>query len=68
MSYPEQVFSRVEEGVAVFSRYPIVSHTYILLSRNTEDSEDAHQRICLCVTIATPEGEMQVFVTHLSLR
>lgn len=67
MSYPEQVFNRVEEGVAVFSRYPILSHAYILLSRDENDDGDTHQRVCLRVTVATPAGPMQIFVTHLSL-
>ena len=41
MSYPEDIFTRVEEGVAVYSRYPITSHSFILLSRNRDDGDDS---------------------------
>ena len=68
MSYPERIFHRVEEGVAVYSIYPILSHTYILLPRDTTDEQDTHQRVCLRVVVLTPVGPLQVYVTHLSLR
>jgi len=70
MSYPEQLVHRVEEGVAVFSRYPIVEHSYILLPRDAEDTNDFHQRICLRVRVLLPSSNssfLDVFVTHLSL-
>ncbi len=62
------MFLRVEEGLAVFSRFPIVSHAYRLLPRDPSDPDDYHQRACLRVDVATAAGPMQVFVTHLSLR
>jgi len=33
MSYGLRDYVRVEEGVAVLSKYPIISHDYILLYR-----------------------------------
>ncbi|XP_019646331.1 PREDICTED: uncharacterized protein LOC109486861 [Branchiostoma belcheri] len=68
MSYPESILGRVEEGVAIISKFPILSHDYILLYRNASDSEDFHQRICLHAEIETPYlGLVHLFVTHLSL-
>ncbi|XP_062516796.1 uncharacterized protein LOC134192120 [Corticium candelabrum] len=68
MSYPEQAFDRVEEGVSIFSRYPIVNHSYILLSRDLSDTGDTHQRICLHVEVETPQLQrVHIFNTHLSL-
>ena len=58
--------STMEEGLAIMSRYPIISWSYILLSGDMD--LDVHQRICLHVEIRTPsEYVLQVFVTHLSL-
>lgn len=56
--------TRVEEGLAVLSRFPIVAHDYRLLSRNRTNPLDSHQRICLHAAIATPLGRLHVFVTH----
>ncbi|XP_078587617.1 uncharacterized protein LOC144868828 [Branchiostoma floridae x Branchiostoma japonicum] len=68
MSYPESILGRVEEGVAIISKFPIITHDYILLYRNASDSEDFHQRICLHAEIETPYlGVVHLFVTHLSL-
>eukprot|EP00730_Choanoeca_flexa_P002881 TRINITY_DN11217_c0_g2_i1.p1 TRINITY_DN11217_c0_g2~~TRINITY_DN11217_c0_g2_i1.p1 ORF type:complete len:541 (+),score=82.91 TRINITY_DN11217_c0_g2_i1:50-1672(+) len=68
MSYPEQVWHRVEEGTAVFSKYPIVDTDYILLTRDISRKEDAHQRAVLRVTIDTPQiGLFHVFVSHFAL-
>lgn len=39
--------SRDEEGPAIFSRHPIVHSDYVLLSRDTADGGDGHQRLCL---------------------
>ncbi|XP_003727301.2 uncharacterized protein LOC100894137 [Strongylocentrotus purpuratus] len=59
---------RSEEGLALFSKYHILSHDYIMLSRNTSDEEDSHQRICLHAEIDHPAlGVVHVFVSHLSL-
>jgi endonuclease/exonuclease/phosphatase family metal-dependent hydrolase len=68
MSYPEKVHLRVEEGLAVYSKYPIVSSDYILLPRDRATADDVHQCICLYASIAHPEhGNISVFVSHLSL-
>ena len=60
--------SRVEEGVAIFSKFPIVYQDYIVLSRDYEDNQDDHQRVVLHATIAVPTiGTIHVYGTHLSL-
>mmetsp|Transcript_22682 Transcript_22682/g.29672 ORF Transcript_22682/g.29672 Transcript_22682/m.29672 type:complete len:223 (+) Transcript_22682:3-671(+) len=57
-----------DEGVAIFSRYPIVKSDYVLLSRDLTDPADDHQRICLHAEVnATGIGLIDVYVTHLSL-
>uniref|UniRef100_A0A6B2L8B9 Endonuclease/exonuclease/phosphatase domain-containing protein n=1 Tax=Arcella intermedia TaxID=1963864 RepID=A0A6B2L8B9_9EUKA len=63
----ENPYYTTKEGVAIFSRYPIIHSRYIPLSRNFSDSEDAHQRVCLGVVIKTPGGEISVFSTHFAL-
>lgn len=61
-------FERIEEGPAVFSKFPILSTDYLLLSRDPNDPNDSHQRVCLHAVIDYPEwGEIDVYVTHLSL-
>jgi endonuclease/exonuclease/phosphatase family metal-dependent hydrolase len=55
------------EGLAIFSRWPILSTSHILLSRDSSDRGDFHQRICLCAVIATPYGNISFLTTHLSL-
>lgn len=65
MLYTEEM---VEEGLAIFSRYPILSSDYRLLFKNDSDGEDSHQRICLHAELHTPQmGLVHVFVSHLSL-
>ncbi|XP_064600572.1 uncharacterized protein LOC135466802 isoform X2 [Liolophura sinensis] len=59
---------RCEEGLAIFSRFPILNYDYLLLNRNKSDPTDGHQRICLHAEIAVPSfGKVHVFVSHLSL-
>ncbi|KAF4319469.1 hypothetical protein G195_007204 [Phytophthora kernoviae 00238/432] len=61
-------YERIEEGPAIFSKYPIVSTDYMLLSRDPNDPNDSHQRLCLHAVIDFPKwGEIDVYVTHLSL-
>ena len=72
MSYPDRTYNgigRVEEGLAVFSRYPIVAHHYLWLPRDRANSADEHQRICLHTELALPgrAGHLHLFVTHWSL-
>lgn len=59
---------RTEEGVAIFSKFPIIHHEYLLLFRNQLNSADQHQRVCLHAVIYVPViGKIHVFNTHLSL-
>lgn len=59
---------RIEEGPAIFSKYPIESTDYVLLSRDPNDPNDTHQRLCLRAVIDVPSwGLVDVYVTHLSL-
>eukprot|EP00457_Paulinella_chromatophora_P003233 gb/GEZN01003239.1/.p1 GENE.gb/GEZN01003239.1/~~gb/GEZN01003239.1/.p1 ORF type:complete len:505 (+),score=60.59 gb/GEZN01003239.1/:529-2043(+) len=57
----------VQEGLAIFSRYPILSHDFLLLSRDPTDGDDFHQRICLRTLLDTPIGRINFLNTHLSL-
>ena len=60
--------ARVEEGVAIFSRFPISSQEYILLSRGFKDRQDDHQRLVLRASVMVPGmGPVRVYGTHLSL-
>lgn len=59
---------RIEEGPAIFSRYPIIHSDYLLMSRDEHDGQDVHQRVCLHGVISVPHfGNIDVYVTHLSL-
>ncbi|XP_041369263.1 uncharacterized protein LOC121383350 [Gigantopelta aegis] len=60
---------RTEEGLAIFSRYPIIHHDFILLFRNQSNSADLHQRLCqhVEVHIAGVVQPVHIFNTHLSL-
>lgn len=64
----DRPFERIEEGPAVFSKHPIVHTDFLLLSRDPNDPNDAHQRLCLHTVVAVPGwGHVDVYVTHLSL-
>lgn len=65
MSYLDQFHT--DEGLAIFSKYPIVDIDYLVLSRDLYDSEDAHQRIVLKALLDTPVGQIHVFNTHFAL-
>ncbi|XP_038070934.1 uncharacterized protein LOC119739884 [Patiria miniata] len=69
VNYVPDSFDRAEEGLAIFSLHPILSHDFILLSRDMNDDDDKqHQRVCLHAEIETPSnGRIHVFLTHLSL-
>lgn len=59
---------RVEEGMMIFSKYPILSCDYRLLSRYVLDENDFHQRILFhCVIHINEIGEVDVYTSHLSL-
>jgi len=56
------------EGLAIFSRRPIIDQAHVRLSRNPNDPQDAHQRLVLGAQIRTPdEGPFWLFDTHYPL-
>jgi endonuclease/exonuclease/phosphatase family metal-dependent hydrolase len=55
------------EGLAIFSRLPILSSSHLELSRDPQDSQDNHQRIVLQAGIQTSGGPFSFCATHLSL-
>lgn len=55
------------EGLAIFSRSPIVDQTHLRLSRDLEDPRDVHQRLVLGAQIQTPAGPFWLFDTHYPL-
>jgi endonuclease/exonuclease/phosphatase family metal-dependent hydrolase len=59
----------VDEGVAVFSRFPITRADYRVLSRDLNDLGDKdHQRVCLRARIQPPGcRSLDFLVTHLTL-
>ncbi|TDH72395.1 hypothetical protein CCR75_002750 [Bremia lactucae] len=70
MSYinSDMPYERIEEGPSIFSKNSIVKTDYLLLSRNPNDPNDLHQRLCLHAVIDYPNwGLIDVYVTHLSL-
>lgn len=50
----DNTFHREEEGVALLSKYPVISTEYMLLPRDYTDKQDGHQRICLYAEIDKP--------------
>mmetsp|Transcript_9216 Transcript_9216/g.14966 ORF Transcript_9216/g.14966 Transcript_9216/m.14966 type:complete len:476 (-) Transcript_9216:145-1572(-) len=56
-----------QEGLAIFSRYPILATDYLELTRDISDQADFHQRVVLHAVVASPIGDVHAFVTHLSL-
>ncbi|XP_052225527.1 uncharacterized protein LOC127841050 isoform X2 [Dreissena polymorpha] len=62
------VEGRTDEGVAIMSKFPIISWEYHKLFINRSNSADTHQRILLQADIYVPHiGIVHVFTTHLSL-
>jgi endonuclease/exonuclease/phosphatase family metal-dependent hydrolase len=57
----------VHEGLAVFSRWPVSLTDAVRLSRDGQDGEDFHQRLCLRARVGTPWGPVNFLTTHLSL-
>jgi endonuclease/exonuclease/phosphatase family metal-dependent hydrolase len=55
------------EGLAIFSRLPVLAVAARRLSRDPLDDRDFHQRIALRARVATPRGALRVINTHLSL-
>ncbi|KAG3113883.1 hypothetical protein PI124_g7108 [Phytophthora idaei] len=61
-------YERITEGPAIFSKHQIIAADYLLLSRDPNDPNDSHQRLCLHAVVNYPHwGEIDVYVTHLSL-
>lgn len=57
----------VHEGLAIFSRLPVVEVHELKLTRDKSDSQDFHQRLLIGLTVKAKEGLVNVFSTHLSL-
>ena len=59
---------RVEEGMAILSKYPIEATGYTLLSRQRGNRADENHRVCLHATVRVPSiGLVDVFTSHFSL-
>ena len=56
-----------DEGLAIFSQYPILEVSSLKLSRDLLDQEDAHQRVILRALLDTPVGQVNVFNSHFAL-
>ena len=65
MSYLDRFHT--DEGLAVFSRFPILQSSHLVLSRVLSDSDDAHQRLVMRYLIETPQGHINVFHSHFAL-
>jgi endonuclease/exonuclease/phosphatase family metal-dependent hydrolase len=58
----------VDEGLATFSKLPILDTSALRLSRVMTDGEDGHNRLCQHSEIEISKGrKIHVFNTHLSL-
>jgi endonuclease/exonuclease/phosphatase family metal-dependent hydrolase len=55
------------EGLAIFSRTPIVDQALTRLSRDPSDERDAHQRLVLGAQVQTAAGPFWLFDTHYPL-
>ena len=69
VSRPAQVDVEADrwEGLAIFSRLPLLNSDHIELSRDPADPRDNHQRIVLHAEIDTAAGPLHIYDTHLSL-
>jgi len=65
MSYMDQF--HIDEGLAIFSRFPILECSHLSLTRDLFDEEDAHHRVILRCALDTPQGTVQVFNSHFAL-
>jgi len=57
----------VDEGLASFSRLPVLASSYLRLTRDFGDEFDAHQRLVQRSLVETSLGPVNLFQTHLSL-
>jgi endonuclease/exonuclease/phosphatase family metal-dependent hydrolase len=67
MGFNEGPQEFVHEGLAIFSKYPILERRVLYLTRDKYDTNDFHQRICLSALVQTPRGQVNFMTTHLSL-
>lgn len=67
MSFTERELEYMDEGLAIFSRLPIVDTDVLKLSRDASDRNDFHQRIVQRATVQTKFGRVHILNTHLSL-
>ncbi len=51
---PHAVPDLMVEGVAFFSKHPIVERNHILLHQNASDAADNHQRVLLHIVVDVP--------------
>jgi endonuclease/exonuclease/phosphatase family metal-dependent hydrolase len=57
-----------QEGVALLTRWPIVSRSHLVLTKNFSDADDYHQRVCLQASVNVGGvGIVSVFVAHFTL-
>jgi len=56
-----------DEGVAIFTVYPILETSHIILTRNFSDPVDQHQRVCLRALIDTPSGNLTIIISIVLL-
>lgn len=67
MQYSKSIHAKTLEGIAVFSKYPIMEVESEPLLRIAKENDDIHQRILLRVQLKTPIGVTNIFSTHFSL-
>jgi endonuclease/exonuclease/phosphatase family metal-dependent hydrolase len=67
MLYAKGAGKRTFEGLAIFSKFPILDIEVLELSRHQYDPEDHHQRITLRAAVEAPTGIINVFNSHFSL-
>lgn len=67
MEFAESSSEYVHEGLAIFSKFPILETASLALSRDSHDSNDFHQRMVLRAKLDTPVGPVYFMTTHLSL-
>ncbi len=42
---PGDAYDHTDEGIAIFSKFPILETSFLRLSRDFSDSQDEHQRV-----------------------
>ncbi len=67
MGFRESGGEFVQEGLAIFSAFPLTNVGEELLQRDQRDEGDFHQRLLLHARAITPWGPINILTTHLSL-